>query len=484
MKQLILTSIIFSCLYCNTLFSATNPIPVLNHNFEADLLDLTTKQSATLSGWLADGQGTFGVASPTNSSEYSNHGDRGQSAFLTGGARLSQSLPITLRNKEAFTLTFDVGHPANSSASSVVARLTSQGLILGQQQVDIQSIPEGTWQTKTVKLTITENMPLGKPLAIEFYNLSKAEGDIAHIDNIALDVSGLGAPLRLEKTGSGIITNDVTLRVPEDYTTIQEALDFLKPHFIQANKQVTIKVSSCVAQTQPLVLDHPQGGNIQLIGNIGNPGHCVLKLAGNPAIYISNGNEFGLIDGFTLQHATSTTPKDYGVRAYYNGTVTLGENMVISGFSRAIHALDFGVVIADGVSFINNTIDIESARSSVVTARNSNSVQNHLYNFYALQAGRIFAEGAHTANINTNTTQAAYFSRGQSYINVDNATSIANGYHLAARGGSAISAQNMETPLSNASYVESVQELSFIDRTDSDTSHIKPYQATSSTVKQ
>ena len=484
MKKLLFTSLIVSGFCCQAVYAATNPIPVLNHNFESDLLDINTKQSTTIGGWLSGGQGTSGVVSPTNSSEYSNHGDRGQSAILTGGARLSQSLPITLGNKEEFTLTFDIGHPADSSASSVVARLTSQGLILGQQQVDIQSIPEGTWQTKTVKLTITENMPLGKPLAIEFYNLSKAEGDIAHIDNIAFGVTGVGAPISKEKTGSGIIVNDVTLRVPEDYTTIQEALNSLKPHFIQADKQVTIKVSSCVAQTQPLVLDHPQGANIQLIGNIGNPGHCVLKLKGSPAIYISNGNEFGLIDGFTLKHTTSTNSSGYGVITDYNSTITLGENMVISDFYRAIYALDFGLVIADGVSFINNTIDIESARSSIVTARNSNSVQNHLWSFYAHQAGRIFAEGAHTANINTNTNQAAYFSRGQSYINADNATSIANGYHLAARGGSAISAKNMETPLSNASYVESVQELSFIDRTDSDTSHIKPYQATSSTVKQ
>lgn len=479
MKKIATPLLALSALCCHVAFATTmtttTPIPILNQNFESDLLNATTGTTKSISGWLSDGQGTSGTVSPTEGKDYAKLGDRGQVAYLTGGARISQLLPVDLRSNEEYTLTFDAGHPNLSAATSVVARLTAQGLTLGQYQVDIPAIPKGTWKSASLTIKANESMPLNKALAVEFYNLSDSASEIAHIDNVALSASGVGSPLRFEKTGSGMITRSIHLRVPEQFATIQDALNFLKPHAIQADKLVTILVSDCSGQTGAIRLNHPQGANIQLISSTGHVSQCQLRISANPAIQIDEGKEFGLIDGFTLQSANAGY---VGVLASTNSTITFGDNMLFTGFSSALKAEKLGLIVADGVTFTENKYDAEALLSGIVTARNSESRLNTDRNFYAQQAGRIFAEGA---TVNT-SGKYNYFSRGQSYINANNTVSISASENFYVRGGSAISAINSDTPSIKANH-SLVWELSHIDRTGSPTDQLSPKLNNGSTQK-
>lgn len=181
---------------------AAKHIPILNHNFDSDVIDPELRATTRISGWVDTGFGLLGVYAPTNNgtghSYYNEIHNNGQVAYLTQGARVSQKLHIRLVNGERYTLTFDVGHRLDQYAPNFVARLKANGLVLAQLHSNSYQTVQGDWVTQTLEFTANEAMPLGERLAIEFHNLANDGGFQVNLDNITLTTAETGEELPVE----------------------------------------------------------------------------------------------------------------------------------------------------------------------------------------------------------------------------------------------------------------------------------------------
>jgi len=82
-----------------------------------------------------------------------------------------------------------------------------------------------------------------------------------------LDIGAVRAGDFAQHLGETMITVDTTINVPNDYITIQAALDSLKKAWIPRDVTVTIQVAAgYYNHTSPIIIDHPQGLHIKIIG--------------------------------------------------------------------------------------------------------------------------------------------------------------------------------------------------------------------------
>lgn len=436
-------------------------LQVLNHNFESDLINSTQHYNSNVIGWQSTGLGETGVSAPLESGEYLTSNERGQVAFLQGGGELSQVLQVPLEDQVTYKATFDVGRPVNSNSDKLIAKFESQGLVLGYTQVDVSMIPQGTWQSHSIQFTTSSDMPTNKSVSVSFLNRATNPLHALHLDNVEVTKTGVPGALRLEKTGMGIISEDIVLRVPEDFSYISDALDELHKHFIRADKIATIKVSNCTQQTltEPLFVKHPQGENIHIIGNTQFPEKCQINVSGTNGLHVNEGKQLGLLNGFTFNNANTESTSSTGLIVSKNANATLGEKMVFKGFGSAIKAERKGSIFANGVKFDNNKNDVEALLGGVVQAENTTSTNNQNFGFYAHKAGRIYAQGANVQNLEG----TAFYSVSQSYINANNATSSSKNYDFIAQRTSAISAVNTNV-LIPEQYSAYAYDLSHINR--------------------
>lgn len=92
-----------------------------------------------------------------------------------------------------------------------------------------------------------------------------------------------------------------TLRVPADFASVSAALSSLAGVTVLGQAQVQI-ADGTYSMAGTTSLNHPDGQNIQLLGNPGNPAACVLQSTtpGVDLFQVTNGNNFGLVSGFTF----------------------------------------------------------------------------------------------------------------------------------------------------------------------------------------
>jgi len=411
---------------------------VLNQNFESDLIDTKTHYNSNIIAWQSTGLGDTGVSTPLEDGEYLSPNEHGQVAFLQGGGELRQTLQVPLQDQMTYKATFDVGRPKNSQSDKLVAKFEAQGIVLAYSQIDIRSIPQGIWQSHSVQFSASSEMPTNYPISVSFLNRATHPGDTLHLDNVKVTQSGTPAALRVERTGMGLISENIVLRVPQDYSRISDALDELRKHFIQADKIATIKVANCTQQglAEPLTIDHPQGENIHIIGNTEFPEKCQIYITGPSGFFVNEGKQLGLMDGFTLNKIGSGNTT--AILASKNASVNLGENMVFNDFNSAIKAEKKAMVFANGVTFHNNNYDVEAFMGGIVQAENTTSTSNKSFGFYAHRAGRIYAEGAKVQNLEG----SGFYALSQSYIDADNSDVTAKKRGFIAQRTSAISARN------------------------------------------
>lgn len=144
----------------------------------------------------------------------------------------------------------------------------------------------------------------------------------------------------------GLIANNLTINVPADQPSIAAAMVWLRARTIVRGAKVTIKVADGThTLTGAVSLNHPQGGNINLIGNQGDPTLCVLTIADSATydgLICTAGHRFGLIDGFTITRPTKAEMpiNTTAILAVQNATIICGENVRISNWFYGIAARD------------------------------------------------------------------------------------------------------------------------------------------------
>ncbi|WP_242217956.1 hypothetical protein [Shinella zoogloeoides] len=202
-----------------------------------------------------------------------------------------------------------------------------------------------------------------------------------------------------------LVQNNRTINVPADYPTIRAAWDSLAKTRIAAGVTVTIKVADGVHEP-PGTVHHPDGGRIQIIGNVTDPDACVVKPVGLPTdsgIHVRGGNSLGLLDGFTidLDAKAQSTHSHTGILASQGGNIICGPNIRVNNWYYGIAARDGGDVFCRyahvsnagdvGVwAFVGGCVDAQFATVEGV----SDNINGYGYGFQAEYGGTLDCSNA------------------------------------------------------------------------------------------
>ena len=333
-------------------------ITVLNGNYESDAVPLDTRKTTFISGWVDSGFGDIGVEVPQDGDvDYTGYPGQGQSAYLTAGGRLSQTFPTTVRKDEKYILTYRVGRPLDQLGHSFVARFKADGLVLAQLQTNTADVVAGTWETKSLSFTATEDMPLNMPLVVEFYNLTTGAGHRANLDDVSLVIAGTGVDTPLSNNIENVVISDTTLNVPEDFSDINAALNFLDEKVFEGGSTMTIQVNNCYTTTyeNPIEVKHPQGQQIQIIGNTTNPQSCPLRFNGSHGVIVSDNGGLGLINGFYLYG--DDTANTVGIWVNDGAKVNVGDKVRVHDFDTGVLTEGRALLYGDSAQVYGNVSD-------------------------------------------------------------------------------------------------------------------------------
>lgn len=424
MLNKIISKFIFLVAVLHSGLALSSDIQILNRNFDSDAIPPNPGYLSHISGWVNSGHGNIGVKAPRgNGVNYHDMGIHGQIGFLQEGARLTQTADTDLQSGETYTLTFDAGKPIGALGQDFMVRFKANGLALAQKQFDSTTVPEGEWATQSFSFTATSDMPIGKPLVIEFQNSAMTSGYELNLDNVYLDGAGTGEPLPPKVEGNNgliMVGVNLTLKVPEVYADINAALDYMEDKFIKTGKIVTIKVSDCSNQSfaQSIDVAHPNGESIHIIGDTSNPANCVLNFV-NSGFSVGNNHALGLIDGFHINGKDTGN----GIYAHNGGSITVGENVWVSNFSIGLRAYGGGRIFADNVtSFGNTNSGFYADFNGILRAEYANSYDNLVRGYTAYNDGQLFADYSRAKN----NLHQGYFSSDRSLLKAEHATSTNN----------------------------------------------------------
>lgn len=444
-------------------------IPLLNSNYESDIVPHDTGKTSFISGWVNSGFGSVGVAIPKgNGEEFDSLNNQGQVAYVNAGGRFSQLVPVDLLLGETYTLQYDIGRPKGATGHHFVARIKADGLVVAQTQSSSGAVAQGEWRSQTLTFTATKAMPLGKKVVVEFTNLASTnltstdpveEGEptpaensnIVMLDNISLSSDGAGE-ITTPEVEEVVVVNSVmqgnaTLNIPEDFPNINAALASLNGVVIKKDSIVTIKVNNCAVNdpNTSVVVDHPQGQNIHIIGDVQNPDNCQLLFNGVDGFVVNN-SRLGLIDGFHIKGNENSS----AIYATNLADIRVGKNTWMSDFDFGAYAGNGAFLSArDTVSFSHGNAGYLSAQGGVLDAQRAESHDNAEEGFDAWNSGYINASSANAYN----NTLRGFIAHHNSYVVANNGTSRNNGYHgFGSHHFSALSAHASNSSGNNNGY--------------------------------
>jgi hypothetical protein len=141
------------------------------------------------------------------------------------------------------------------------------------------------------------------------------------------------------------ITLDVFIgasNVYPNFSTVQNALNYLIPYFIEPSFTVTISVAAGIyTSSVPITVNHPNGQQIQIIGTLGvsatgtsmtNPSGGMITIGGSSGAFtgisvgsfvvVKNAANFGPIIASGIWQVTATTSTSFTYATGYGGTWT------------------------------------------------------------------------------------------------------------------------------------------------------------------
>lgn len=356
-------------------------IPLLNHNFESDAIPPDPGYTTRISGWVNSGTGTIGVYAPESQGfkdRFHSVGNRGQVNFIDIGGRMSQTTAASLLANETYTLSFDTGKWGEHDLQ-FVARIKANGLVIAQLSSSEMDLINKEWTNNTLSFTATQDMPIGTPIVIEFANLQTQRAQV-NLDNITFSTTGTATTLPGTQLGAlTLITQDATLLVPDQFPNINVALRYLDDKQIKVGKTVTIQVTDCDhhVYTESVEVAHPNGRNIQIIGDTSNPQNCLLQFNDVSGFSVTGRYELGLVDGFSIRGNDSASAN--GVQAIDGGIITLGENVQVSHFLTGVLATRSAKIHAAGVMSSNNAqFGFRAITNSSIDASNALAENNNV----------------------------------------------------------------------------------------------------------
>lgn len=219
-----------------------------------------------------------------------------------------------------------------------------------------------------------------------------------------------------------LLSADLTLPVPSAaYPTLRDALAWLDPRLISPAATVTISLADGIhGFTAPVVLRHPSGGRLRIVGNEADPTAVVLRFQGSSGIVVTEGASLGYLGGVSVEG--NTTASTSGLIAAEGATVHLGPSRFSQFGQAGILVQSHGKVLAD---------------DSVTTTRGWLTVEDNFYSGLEVRDGglaslpAIRALGNHSNGVYVVSAIARIGQAGEGALLADNTRS---GLHVIANG--------------------------------------------------
>ena len=183
-------------------------------------------------------------------------------------------------------------------------------------------------------------------------------------DGTALNEADNKQLLRAVKFPHAIRTN-LTLVYGTDFVNLNQAFDLLRGRYIAPGVTVTINLGSgyphVINITSPVVVDHPQGSQIQVIGDVTTPENTVLSFTTTNipgyrgAIEIAPGCTLGLMDGFQMAETYVSQPQPrYYIKLTDRSSLYLGSNVILTEIAGSAIKVDNGSFLKTGAITVRN----------------------------------------------------------------------------------------------------------------------------------
>mgnify|MGYP003362170080 CR=1 FL=1 len=149
----------------------------------------------------------------------------------------------------------------------------------------------------------------------------------------------------------------LTINVPSDVPTIPAALSAIASWEIYGAVVIHVADGSYTVPTS-LILNHPYGDHISLLGDAAHPSGCKLRFPGINGIEASMGSHWNAVNGFELINTGKKS--SFGISTYGGQINAVGPNIIVDNFYYGIAALDGGRINANGTS-ATNRVEVRNA---------------------------------------------------------------------------------------------------------------------------
>lgn len=255
---------------------------------------------------------------------------------------------------------------------------------------------------------------------------------------------------------SQVITASQTINVPAQFADINAALASLDGKRIASPAIVTIQVANGnYNYNAAIVINHPDGDRIRILGNTATPSNVVLTFTTNTnGLQLTGGQRLLSFNGFKLVNSLATNTA--GAVIVQNGSyANVGPALEMSGFVFGVFAAyDSSVVAANtqvlGCNGSNGAIAYEAYGNSTIQAQNS-SASGCVYGYFAENSSDINASGAQA----TNMSQFGFLTEFSGSMNVvgAHASSCGNWCYYSVWGSTMFAQSTTATSCTNGAYL-------------------------------
>lgn len=166
--------------------------------------------------------------------------------------------------------------------------------------------------------------------------------------------SGTGCWIRCTEP----LSSSALINVPSDLPTIRSAVLYAMSFRIPVGVTFTIKIADGTYElASGLLINHPDGDRLRLVGNESNESLCIVTTTGGAAptfdaITVSNGYRLGWINGMTIR-VNSRATNYTGILAVNGAFINCGSNLVVENYYYGIAARVGSEILCDGVEVYN-----------------------------------------------------------------------------------------------------------------------------------
>jgi len=199
---------------------------------------------------------------------------------------------------------------------------------------------------------------------------------------------------------TGVVESAMTLNVPSDFTTLQDAMDWIEARVLLA--EVTIQIADGtynMASGEYHHFQHPNYALVNIIGNTSTPSNVTFNCSGdNPKFYVNKGTVLRSLQGIKISGGTHR-----GIYVNHRSHIYLVSNVEVTGQgSNGLAASTMSSMFCSNVNSYSNTDSgFYCIVQSLIVTAGATSQNNGNFGFDAVQGGRFRLTGSTTVSGNS-----------------------------------------------------------------------------------